>query len=251
MPQNVLYIAFVWNQHQPYYLDTGRGEFIMPWVRLHATKDYYQMAAILKNYPQIKQTFSLSPSLLEQIEGYLYNNAVDYYLKVMKRAGDLNEGEKRFLLQHFFDIQWERVIDRHNYYRQLLERQGRVTEPEEVEKALKKYTTQDYLDLQIWFNLVWIDPEIREKDLFLSGLVEKGRNFKEEEKEELINYHYSIMEKVIPEHRRLQEKRQIEIITTAYYHPILPLLLDNHSALRASPGLALPDRFKFPEDARA
>jgi alpha-amylase/alpha-mannosidase (GH57 family) len=251
LPQNVLYIAFVWNQHQPYYLDTGRGEFIMPWVRLHATKDYYQMAAILKDYPQIKQTFSLSPSLLEQIEGYLYNNAVDYYLKVMKRAGDLNDGEKRFLLQHFFDIQWEKVIDRHNYYRQLLERQGRVTEPEEVEKALKKYTTQDYLDLQVWFNLVWIDPDIREKDPFLSRLMEKGRNFKEEEKEELINYHYSIMEKVIPEHRRLQEKRQIEIITTAYYHPILPLLLDNHSALRASPGLALPGRFKFPEDARA
>ncbi|HHT46037.1 MAG TPA: glycoside hydrolase [Firmicutes bacterium] len=251
MSQNVLYIAFVWNQHQPYYFDAGRGEFIMPWVRLHATKDYYQMAAILENYPEIKQTFSLSPSLLEQINGYLHNEAVDYYLKAMKKAKDLNEGEKKFLLQHFFDIQWERVIDQHNYYRQLLERQGRVTEPEEVEKALKKYTTQDYLDLQIWFNLVWIDPEIRSNDPFLSDLLEKGRNFSEEEKEKLIKYHYSIMEKVIPEHRRLQEKGQIEIITTAYYHPILPLLVDNHSALRSSPGLSLPDRFRFVEDARA
>ena len=61
MSQKVLFIAFVWNQHQPYYLDTARGEFIMPWVRLHASKDYLQMAAILESYPKIRQTFSLKP----------------------------------------------------------------------------------------------------------------------------------------------------------------------------------------------
>lgn len=250
MPQKILYVAFVWNQHQPYYLDKEKNEFIMPWVRLHATKDYYQMAAILEEYPEIKQTFSLSPSLIEQIETYTNHNAVDYYLKVMKRAKDLKEEEKRFLLQHYFDIQWDKVICRYEFYRHLLERQGKVTEPEEVEKAMERFTTQDYLDLQVWFNLVWIDPEIRSQDLFLKGLMEKGRNFSEAEKEELIEKHYSIMEKIIPEHKRLQEKGQIEIISTAYYHPIVPLLIDNHSALRASPGLSLPKRFRFENDAR-
>ncbi|MDO9534703.1 MAG: glycoside hydrolase family 57 protein [Bacillota bacterium] len=250
MPQKILYVAFVWNQHQPYYLDKEKGEFIMPWVRLHATKDYFQMAAILEDYPEIRQTFSLSPSLIEQIETYTHHNAVDYYLKVMKKAKDLNEGEKRFLLQHYFDIQWDKVICRYDFYRHLLERQGQVTEPEEVEKALERFATQDYLDLQVWFNLVWIDPEIRSEDLFLKGLMEKGRNFSEADKEELIKKHFSIMEKIIPEHKRLQEKGQIEIITTAYYHPIVPLLIDNHSALRASPGLSLPKRFRFENDAR-
>jgi alpha-amylase/alpha-mannosidase (GH57 family) len=250
LPQRVLYVAFVWNQHQPYYLDAERGEFIMPWVRLHATKDYYQMAAILEDYPDIRQTFSLSPSLLEQIDFYLHQGATDFYLQVMKRARDLNEAEKKFLLQHYFDIQWDKVIGRYQFYQQLLERQGKVTEPEEVEKALEKFAIQDYLDLQVWFNLVWIDPEIRHNNAFLTGLINKGRNFSESEKEELMRQQLAIMEKVVPLHRRLQQKGQIEIITTAYYHPIVPLLLDNHTALRSSPGLSLPRRFRFEEDAR-
>ena len=250
MSSRVLYVAFVWNQHQPYYLDVERGEFIMPWVRLHAAKDYYQMAAILQNYPDIKQTFSLSPSLLEQIEGYIKHDAVDYYLKVMKRARDLNEAEKKFLLQHYFDIQWDKVIGRHQFYHQLLERQGKVSEPDEVAKAMDQFAAQDYLDLQVWFNLVWIDPEIRQNNLFLTGLINKGRNFTEAEKEELMRQQLSIMEKVIPEHHNLQQKGQVEIITTAYYHPIVPLLVDTHSALRATPGLSLPNRFRFEEDAR-
>lgn len=223
----------------------------MPWVRLHAAKDYDHMITILEKYPQVKATFSLSPSLLEQIQVYLQQEALDYYLQVMKRARDLNAAEKCFLLLHYFDIQWDKVISRYSYYRQLLERQGMVTEPAAVQEALPKFATQDYLDLQVWFNLAWLDPELRERDPFLSGLVKKGRNFSEEEKDELMRRQLAILAKIIPGHRRLQKEGQIEIITTAYYHPILPLLMDSHVALRSSPGLTLPQRFRFAEDARA
>ncbi len=249
MSNKILFVAFVWNQHQPYYLDTGRNEFIMPWVRLHASKDYLQMAAILENYPEIRQTFSLSPSLLEQVEGYLLHGLQDEYLKVSGKASELSEAQKRFLLRHYFDIQWDKVIDTLPFYRQLLDRQGRVGELRDVGEGLKNFATQDYLDLQVWFNLVWIDPEIRQNDAFLRGLMEKGRNFLEKEKEEVIRRQYSIMGEIIPRHRQLQQSRQIEIITTAYYHPIIPLLLDNHVALRSTPGLPLPQRFQFREDA--
>ena len=250
MTSRVLYIAFVWNQHQPYYLDAERKEYIMPWVRLHASKDYYQMAAILEDHPAIKQTFSLSPSLLEQIEGYTKHDNVDYYLKVMKKVSELDEAEKIFLLQHYFDIQWDKVIGRHQFYHQLLERQGRISEPGEAAKAMDKFAIQDYLDLQVWFNLVWIDPEIRQKSPFLTELIDKGRNFTEAEKEELMRQQFTILEKIIPVHHDLQQKGQIEIITTAFYHPIVPLLVDTHSALRATPGLFLPNRFRFKDDAR-
>ncbi|MEW5922177.1 MAG: glycoside hydrolase family 57 protein [Bacillota bacterium] len=252
MTEKVLYIAFVWNQHQPYYRDEQRGLFIMPWVRLHAAKDYYRMASILEQYPEIRATFSLSPSLLDQLEGYIEEEATDLYLNVMKKARELDEREQSFLLRHYFDIQHEKVIAKYPYYRQLLERRG-FNEPhaDELEKARQRYTVQDYLDLQVWFNLVWIDPEIRRQDAFLRGLEQKGRNFSEKEKEELIKYHFSLMEDVVPVHRRLQKKEQIEIITTAYYHPIIPLLVDNYTSLRATPGLPLPQRFSFPEDARA
>ncbi len=249
MSEKPLNIAFVWNQHQPFYKDTIKNEYIMPWVRLHGCKDYYQMAAILKNYPNIRATFNLTPALIDQIEDYLEGEAADYYLLVMKPAKNLNHREKRFLLHHYFDIHWDTVIARYPRYRELLDKQGRKREPAYLEKITGDFTTQDYLDLQVWFNLVWIDPEIRENDTFLKGLQEKGSNFTEEEKSTLLVKQWNILKKIIPEHKELQEKGQIELITTAYYHPILPLLIDSSSALRANPGLNLPRQFAYPEDS--
>ncbi|MDW7651175.1 MAG: glycoside hydrolase family 57 protein [Bacillota bacterium] len=243
-----LYIAFVWNQHQPYYQDTIKREYIMPWVRLHATKDYYQMAAILRDYPQIHQTFNLTPSLVAQLDDYL-QGADDYYLRVMKPVGELSVDEKRFLLQHYFDIQWDRVIARWPRYNQLLAKQGRCKEPASVEGALGRYTDQDYLDLQVWFNLAWIDPEVREKDSELLALQKKGKLFTEEDKQQVIRKQWEIISQVVPVHRELAEKGQIELITTPFYHPIVPLLIDSRSALRASPGLHLPSTFSYMEDA--
>jgi alpha-amylase/alpha-mannosidase (GH57 family) len=243
-----LYLAFVWNQHQPFYQDTVKKEYIMPWVRLHATKDYYQMAAILRDYPTIRQTFNLTPSLLAQLEDYM-SDADDYYLKVMKPVGMLSREEKRFLLQHYFDIHWERVIDRWPRYSQLLSRQGRCREPESVEAALDRFNDQDYLDLQVWFNLAWIDPEYRIRDTELAQLQQKGENFSEEDKELVMRKQWEIIDMVVPVHRELASKGQIELITTPFYHPIVPLLIDSRSALRASPGLRLPETFSYPDDA--
>ncbi|NLC52029.1 MAG: glycoside hydrolase [Firmicutes bacterium] len=249
MPERPLYVAFVWNQHQPFYQDTVRKEYIMPWVRLHGSKDYYQMAAILEEYPRIHQTFNLTPSLLEQVEDYLEGGAVDYYMRVMKPVELLSEGEKRFLLQHFFDIQWDKVIAKFSAYRALLDKQGRVREPAAIERALSLFSSQDYLDLQVWFNLVWIDPEIRERERFFANLLEKGSGFTESEKEELMERQLGLLRLIVPIHRQLREKKQIELITTPFYHPILPLIIDTQSALRAAPGLQLPERFHYKEDA--
>ncbi|HHU29449.1 MAG: glycoside hydrolase family 57 protein [Bacillota bacterium] len=243
-----LYIAFVWNQHQPYYCDRTKKEYIMPWVRLHATKDYYRMAALLEDYPRIRQTFNLTPSLLTQLEDYL-QGAEDYYLRAAKPVKDLTEGEKHFLLQHYFDIHWERVIALWPRYRQLLDKQVRRREPETAAEALALFTGQDYLDLQVWFNLTWIDPQVRADDEELSCLQSKGENFTEEDKRLVLAKQREIMAKVIPVHRELAARGQIEIITTPFYHPIMPLIIDSRSTLRASPGLALPESYSYPEDA--
>lgn len=248
MPAKTLSIAFIWNQHQPFYQDTVKREYIMPWVRLHATKDYYQMAAILEDYPAIRQTFNLTPSLISQLEDYL-QGADDYYLRVMKPAAELTQEEKRFLLHHYFDIHWERVIARWPRYHQLLAKQGRCKDPVSVAAALERFVEQDYLDLQVWFNLAWIDPELREKDLELAHLQKKGRNFTEKDKKMVLEKQWEIIRRVVPAHRKLAERGQIELMTTPYYHPIVPLLIDSRSALRASPGLPLPETFCYPEDA--
>lgn len=248
MTENPLYIAFVWNQHQPYYKDKLNNEFIMPWTRLHATKDYYQMAAILKEYPHMHQTFNLTPSLLDQLQDYL-GGSVDYCQKAMGRAAELSEQEKRFLLLHFFDIHWERVIARFPRYRELLHKQGYRREPGGFQ-VLPDFSPQDFLDLQVWFNLVWIDPQLQERDAFLRSLLEKGRDFTEEDKEKLQHKHMEIMKGIIPVHKELKDSSQIEIMTTPFYHPIMPLIMENRTARRASPGLPLPRYFAYPEDAR-
>ncbi len=252
MYKRPLYLALVWNQHQPYYQDASRGEFIMPWVRLHAAKNYYQMAAILEDYPQVRQTFNLTPSLLDQLKDYTEKRYDDYYLQVMKPAPQLSEADRRFLLQHYFDIQWDRVIENIPRYRELLELQGRQREPDAVREVMKRFTEEDYRDLQVWFNLSWMDPEIRAGDPFLSHLEKKQRSFSEEEREKLLEKQEEILKEVIPVHRRLKQKNRIEITTTPFYHPIAPLLIDSYSALRATPNLPLPDsRFAYREDLYA
>ncbi len=244
----VLYVAFVWNQHQPFYRDTLRNQYIMPWARLHGSKDYYAMAALLEQFPVIHQTFNLTPSLLKQLEDYL-SGSEDYYQQVARPAAGLGAGEKRFLLQHYFDIQWDRVIKKHPRYARLLEKQGHTREPAAVAHALERFNEQDYRDLQVWFNLAWIDPEVRQDGDFLAALEEKGENFTEAERRRLMESQLALLGRIVPIHRRLQEKKQIEIMTTPFYHPLLPLIMDNYSALRASPGLPLPRRYRYPEDA--
>ncbi|NMD42035.1 MAG: glycoside hydrolase [Firmicutes bacterium] len=248
MNRRPLYVAFVWNQHQPSYRDAGTGELIMPWVRLHGSKDYYQMAAILEGYPKIRQTFNLTPSLLEQLECYGAGEK-DLYQKVDRPAEALGDPEKHYLLHHYFDIHWDRVIRQYPRYRELLELQGCSREPAEVGSAVERYRPQDYRDLQVWFNLAWIDPEIRSSDPLLRGLVEKGAGYTEAERRLLQERQSDLLGGIIPLHRRLQEQGQIEIMTTPYYHPIIPLLIDSCSALRACPGLPLPRRFQYPQDA--
>ncbi len=75
MTSQPIYLAIIWHMHQPYYKDLVTGEYVLPWVRLHGIKDYYDMVAVLDKAPNMKVTFNLVPSLIEQIEDYVNNNA--------------------------------------------------------------------------------------------------------------------------------------------------------------------------------
>ena len=184
------------------------------------------------------------------MESYLAGNE-DFYQKVNKPAEELSDGEKEYLLRHYFDIHWEKVIGQHPRYLELLELQGRIREPGAVRPALERYRLQDYRDLQVWFNLAWIDPDIRRADPALGRLMEKGRDFSEAERRLVVEKQLELLAGIVPLHRRLQERGQMEVMTTPFYHPIMPLLIDSCSALRACPGLPLPRRFQYPQDACA
>ena len=252
MKDRPLHIAFLWHMHQPYYLDPISDRFVMPWVRLHGIKDYYDMVAILENFPDIHQTVNMVPSLVEQILKYTDSGATDEYMDLtLKPASELTVNDKIFILTNFFSLQWDNMLFVYPRYRDILERRGYSPTPQALEKACRRFTTQDFLDLQVWFNLAWFDPMFKDNDPFLKSLIEKGRDFSETEKCELINKQIDVIRMIIPEYKKLMARGQIEVTASPYYHPILPLLCDTDIAKVAIPGISLPKkRFRHPEDAK-
>lgn len=245
----VLYVALIWHNHQPCYKNPETGLYELPWVRLHATKDYYDMAAILKDYPGVHVTFNMVPSLLMQLEDYSKGASDRYLILSQKAASELTEEDKEFILRRFFDANWEKVIPAFPRYEELLNLRGRDSSDDKIAAALKNFTEQDFRDLQVLFNLAWIDPGIRKEDPQLDALVKKGRGFSEQDKKVVLDKQKEIIGKIVPLYRELQNAGIIEITTTPFYHPILPLLYDTGLAQEASPGLELPkERFADPAE---
>src|ERR1700737_4022074 len=112
------------------------------------------------------------------------------------------------------------------------------------------FTDAELRDLQIWFNLSWVDPATIAQTPWIAELVEKGRDFSEDDKEPVLRLHLEQTSKVLPKYRELQQRGQAELVTSPYYHPILPLIANLDVARVARPDLAMPRRaFAHPEDA--
>jgi alpha-amylase/alpha-mannosidase (GH57 family) len=239
-----IYLAIIWHQHQPvYYQDPETGIYNRPWVRVHATKDYVDMAAILESYPDIHATYNLTPSLIRQLDSLAAGDKDLYWVYAEVPAGELTEEQKQFILDRFFDTN-RRIIERFPRYQELLELR------DTNDNALEAFGEQDYRDLQILFNLAWVDPDWL-GEAPLAGLVGKGRDFSEADKGILFAEHLRLINEVIPVHRRLQDAGQIEVTMTPFAHPILPLLVSTDFALRAMPGADLPQPpFVYGADAQ-
>jgi alpha-amylase/alpha-mannosidase (GH57 family) len=227
--------------HQPFYEDLVTGEHILPWVRLHALKDYYGMVAILREFPTVKMTFNLVPSLLVQLEAFAENRARDRYLELsLKPAADLDDRDVAFILDNFFHAQRQRMIDVYPRYAELL---GRKT-------AGGRFGEDDLRDLQVWHKLVWVDPLYLDADARVRRLLAKGRDFTEQDKALLREVELELLNKVIPEYRDAAARGQIELSSSPFYHPILPLLCDTDIYLRTHPDSRMPRRrFVHPADA--
>lgn len=243
-----VFITFLWHMHQPMYKDPRNEEYILPWVRLHAIKDYFDMAALIETVPQMRAVINIVPSLFVQLEDYSKGSARDPYLIYgSKPVSELTVEEKLFLLNNFFTINKKRKIDPSPRYSELWQKQSQAEG--QPEKALSSFTLQDYLDLQVLFNLAWCGPTLK-KDDEVAALIDKDRNFTQEEKSLLLAKQQKLIGKIIPLYRHLQEQGQIEVSVSPFYHPLLPLICDNYLAKKAQQGLKLPEhRFSYPHDA--
>jgi len=245
-------ICFFWHMHQPYYTDPVSGTASMPWVRLHATKAYFDMAYALERFPAVRSTFNFTPSLLVQLNEVVSGSVIDLFLEYTKRpAGDLTGGERAFLLRHFFAANWANMVRPFPRYHELLVKRGLDLHGQDLDRLAREFSTQDFLDLQVWHNLAWFGYGAVARYPALAALRLKDRGFTEENKRELLAIQLQVVGEIIPMYRKLAELGQIELTTSPFYHPILPLVIDTDIARRPRRESAVPSRFQAPDDAQA
>ncbi len=248
--EDVLYLNLVWHQHQPLYYKDENGVYTRPWVRAHATKDYLDMATMLAQYPDVHATINITPVLIKQLDDYADNGAIDKYWEyALISPEQLTTEQKEFILLRFFDVNWDNIIAKFPRYQALLDLRG-GSDDESIQQAIENYTDRDFMDLQVWFNLAWFDPDFLAEEP-LKSLVEKDHGFTDEDKTLVFSEALRIIQEVIPTHKAMQDSGQIEVITTPYAHPILPLIVDSTLASVGNPSAEVPPKFSYPLDALA
>lgn len=285
-----LYLNIIWHQHQPLYLDPGSDQLQGPWVRTHGTKDYYDMVAVLEKYPDIHFTVNLTSSLLYQLEEYyvqrlkpfvdVKKNRVDakkYFAKyagktdpwidlALKPTKDFTKDDLNYLLTNVWNAFGVSsvILERFPEYKALKEKFGRV--------ASSGLTEQDLREIKFWFYLSNFDPDFLEGEVKLAaggvisltdivakhpdGTYRLNKAITEEDCNRIIAETYKVLAAIIPVHKKYMYhpanyKGQVEVVTTPFYHPILPLVYDSDLAKLCQSNDPMPDRFHYPKDAEA
>ena len=110
-----------------------------------------------------------------------------------------------------------------------------------MRRGLGYFTTQEMLDLQVWFNLAWCGYTADKLFPELPRLRAKGRDFTEEEKHRVLDIHMEILRMVLERYAAAEARGQAELTTTPFFHPILPLVYDSQFAERCLPGRKFPE----------
>ncbi len=245
---NRVHLVVLWHMHQPQYRDPENGRYVLPWTRLHAMKDYWGMVKTLEEFPGFHATFNVVPSLGMQLEDYGSGNFHEPWFDLaFKNASELTREDKSEILARAFQVNHERLMSRWPRFVELYE----WAQPAGGAQALVTFTLRDWRDLQVWSQLAWMEESWLEKDEVAGSLATKGKDFTEIDKAALRAKQLELLRMVLPAYREAAQRGQIELSTTPFYHPILPLICDSDIARVANPGTPLPRRaFRRPEDAR-
>jgi alpha-amylase/alpha-mannosidase (GH57 family) len=245
------YVAFLWHFHQPPYAEpSGDGrDFALPWVRLHAARDYYQMGHLLAAPGNPRVTFNFTPVLLAQFDAYLEHGARDRLMALSLRDPNrLNAEEAAGLWASCFDVDFRANVRDHPRYFELYRKYGRR----------EAFAASELTEAVALYNLAWLGEVFRRGPVTLATgaaveagpLLEKGRGYTAADVEAIVGMQLEIMRAVVPLYRKLAEEGRVELSTTPFFHPILPLVHDSDLATVDYPGGTLPRRFARPDDAR-
>lgn len=279
-----LYLNIIWHQHQPLYLDPVRDYLRGPWVRAHATKDYYDMAATIGKYPDVHCTINLTSVLLFQLQEYYVKRLAPYvHLKEDSVDAEQYFADMAGRTDPWIDMALKPTEeftdeDDANLYKNAWNSFGisdvmlaRFPEYKALKGKGSNFTVWEKREIKFWHYLAWFDPDFLRGSVELPGgmscdlsdLVEERdgkfylrKKITERDCNRIIAEAFKLCASVVPIHRELMYnpetyEGQIEIITTPYYHPILPLIYSTNSARICQPGTPLPTEFSYPEDASA
>jgi alpha-amylase/alpha-mannosidase (GH57 family) len=248
MPMNRVHLVVLWHMHQPQYRDPETGRYVLPWTRLHGVKDYWGMVQVLAETPEFHATFNVVPALGMQVEEYASGKFDEpWFTLAFKPTEELTREDKTEILARAFQLNHERLMSRWPRFVELFE----WSRPAGGAQARLTFTPRDWRDLQVLSQLAWMDEVWLEKDEVVSRLASKGKDFTERDKAALKGKQLELLALVLPAYREAAQRGQIEISTTPFYHPILPLLCDSDIARVANPSTPLPRRaFRQPDDAR-
>lgn len=231
--------------HQPVYQLTPTGDYLMPWVRLHAVKDYLDMVLILEKFPKIKLNFNLVPVLLDSLIDYGENDLHDIHSRLtITDVEDLTADDKEFIINNFFDANFHSMVLPSEEYNRLYQKYQL-----NPENDINMFSNQEYSDLMALFNLAWFDPIYKNIYPELKKLIKKGKDYTTEDRIKIIDIQRDIIRKIIPTYKKFSDEGRIEITTSPYYHPILPILLDIKSIKKSSEN-DLPTNLKMELDAK-
>src|SRR6202047_824565 len=245
---NRVNLVVLWHMHQPQYRDPETGQYVLPWTRLHATKDYWGMVKLLEEFPKFHATFNLVPSLCMQLQEYASGKFKEPWFDLaFKKTEELTREDKSEILARAFQLNHERLMSRWPRFTELYE----WSRPAGGAQAQVTFTPRDWRDLQVLSQLARMDELWLEKDEVVSRLAGKGKDYTERDKAALRAKQLELIGLVLPLYREAAQSGQIELSTTPFYHPILPLLCDSDIARVANPGTPLPRRaYRHPEEAR-
>lgn len=236
MDSKLLTLSFFWHMHQPDYRGAD-GVMSMPWVFLHGIKDYYEMPWLLTQYPNLKATFNLTATLMEQLSLYRDPLKYDYFLQLWsKHPSQLNVQERQWLIKLCKSSQFETMVRPLPSYEWLY--------------CKEEYSDDELINLEVVFVVAWCGNYLRQENSVVQEMLQRGEHFSQNDKERLLESLCTFIQTIIPFYARLQNEGRISVSTTPYYHPILPLLIDMENAMVANSHTTPPQRaMSLTEDA--
>jgi alpha-amylase/alpha-mannosidase (GH57 family) len=250
-----LHLNLYWHMHQPDYRDLSNGEYVLPWTYLHAIKDYSDMVFHLEQYPKARVSFNFVPILVEQLldytEQFKQNSIRDPLLALLiePKLADINQQQCRLIVESCFKAHHEKMLSPFPHYQRLLNIYQQVEVIMTEDYDFHYLSAQYKADLLVWYHLAWCGESLRQQSEVIQALMKKGVLFTLTDRQLLFTEIKNTISGLIPRYKALMLRGQIEITTTPYYHPILPLLIDFTSAKDAMPDAPLPLNSRYPGGA--